>query len=68
MIGANKIAAARRIPECHFYFRFSDGVFYWRFNEEELKTFEKGRGGRSDREGIEESDYFYIPINNLSKL
>ena len=45
-----------------FFFRFSDGVSYIKYNKDLFATFEKNKGGRCDRGHLESNDYVYIPL------
>ena len=46
-----------------FFFRFSDGVSYIKYDKDIFGTFETSRGGRSDRGYVESNDYVFIPMN-----
>jgi hypothetical protein len=70
MVGLNKIKYALKKPNkaSYFVFEFTDGLYYWELNKDELDTFEIRLGGTMKRGEIEEKDYVYIPIEKLVKL
>jgi hypothetical protein len=63
MVGNNKlIYASQSEKECYFLFNFKDGLFYWKYNEDDIN---KGlvkikSGGRCDRGKIEINQYAFI--------
>jgi hypothetical protein len=70
MVGKNKIDYAKHTtrPVC-FVFSFTDGLYYWKYNESDIGenvTFRKG--GRFDRGRAEVSDYAYIKTSVLEKI
>ena len=71
MIGFNKIEKAILCsPEycIYFVFQFKDGLFYWKFNMNELQSFEIKQGGRTDRGTAEISKYLFIPVKILKNI
>jgi hypothetical protein len=68
MIGINKINYAKANPEREYYFVFSftDGLYYWKYNDEDKLNYRKG--GRYDRGYNEIKDYAFIPINLLKNI
>ena len=63
MVGMNKINYALKSKKMsYFVFEFTNGLYYWILNKEELKTFEIKKGGTTKRGEIEEKDYLYILI------
>ena len=68
MIGLNKINYAKENPDKEFYFVFvfNDGLYYWKYNNEDKLNYRKG--GRFDRGYNEIKDYCYIPINLLKNI
>jgi hypothetical protein len=68
MIGYNKIKKASEINEdVYFFFCFTDGLFYYKYNKND--QFEIRKGGRYDRiRSGEIKDYVYIPISLLTKV
>tara|TARA_R110000765_G_scaffold244996_4_gene347195 strand:+ start:907 stop:1320 length:414 start_codon:yes stop_codon:yes gene_type:complete len=69
MVGMNKIKKARQLIEddnlIYFCFNFTDGLYYWLYTEN--IGIEK-KGGRWDRGKQEIKDYFYLPIEYLTKI
>jgi len=68
MIGMNKIEFAKANPdkECYFCFLFTDGLYYWKYNEDDKLNYRSG--GRFDRGYNEIKQYAYIPINLLKNI
>jgi hypothetical protein len=65
MIGINKINfASKSDKEVYFAFQFTDNLYYWKYDKDELLNFRGG--GRSDRGKNEYKQYCYIPIKLLS--
>jgi hypothetical protein len=64
MVGYNKIKKATDNSKTYlFCFKFYDGLFYHIYNPE--VTYEIKKGGRTDRNCIEISDYLFIPVKDL---
>ena len=67
MVGYNKILKAKRKEkkgyEIYFYFLFTDGLYKWKYVDDEILCVMKG--GRVDRGCYEIKDYAYIPIKYL---
>jgi hypothetical protein len=68
MIGINKINYAKLNPNKEFYFVFSftNGLYYWKYNDEDELNYRKG--GRYDRGYNEIKDYAFIPIKLLKNI
>jgi hypothetical protein len=71
MIGSNKIDFAKKSDKpTYFCFSFTDGLFCWKYDEEEAADAISYRdGGRNDR-GVDETkpNYAYIKCEYLKKL
>ena len=75
MIGQNKVLRARLKGEEHhtcgfkylyrFYFIFTDGLYYWDYNDNEYTI---RKGGRTDRGQNEIKDYCFIKHEHLKLL
>jgi len=50
----------------YFYFNFTDGLYRWKYDPVEVKTFRCDKGGRCDRGRREINNYCYIPVKNLA--
>ena len=69
MVGRNKMDYCDgKDKDFYFCFSFLDGLYYWKYNKEELHKIRFNRGGRSDRGRYEMNDYAFIPIEMLSKI
>lgn len=71
MVGHNKIQFAMNTNKTIiFCFLFTDGLFYYKFNKDDVinKKLRMASGGRCDRGVNEYKDYYYIPINILTKI
>ena len=69
MIGLNKLNYSKsKGKDTYFFFKFDDGLFYWKYNTQEEGRLRFGRGGRYDRGRVEENNYFYIPTDLLTKI
>ena len=72
MIGYNKIEFAQK--NCNknviFCFSFTDGLYYYKFNKEDLvnNKLRIDNGGRCDRGFQEYKQYCYIPIKMLKPI
>ena len=67
MVGFNKILKANKENrDVYFYFNFTDGLYRWKYDPEQVNTFAQGKGGRSDRGCVEMNTYTYIPVKNLT--
>ena len=68
MVGYNKIEYAHKFPDktIYFCFKFTDGLYYYKYNKDDNLEF--NLGGRRDRGRDEIKDYCYIPIKYLVKL
>jgi hypothetical protein len=72
MVGKNKLDACNKTSKhAYFVFSFTDGLYYWKYNENDLTngnvTFR--RGGRNDRGKPEWKDnYAYINTQILIKI
>ena len=71
MIGYNKIEFAQSTNKIIiFCFSFTDGLYYYKFNKEDLinNNLRIDEGGRCDRGRNEYKQYCYIPIKLLSPI
>jgi hypothetical protein len=71
LISASKINFCKKQnKETYFIFVFTDDIYYIKYDDKLFKTFDIKPFKRSDR--IDHTDklqnYYYIPIENLSKL
>ena len=68
MIGLNKIKYAQANPDKEFYFvfAFTDGLYYYKYNPDDILNYRKG--GRVDRGYNEIKEYAYIPIFLLTYI
>jgi hypothetical protein len=68
MIGLNKIEFAKANPDKEYYFcfLFTDGLYYWKYNEDDKLNYRSG--GRFDRGYNEIKQYAYIPISLLKNI
>lgn len=59
MFGKNKLDAAKLIKdkEIYFFFKLTDGLYYWKYKEGEYKI---AKGGRKDRGRSEIKDCIFI--------
>jgi hypothetical protein len=71
MVGKNKFDFAEKLENksVYFCFSFTDGLFYWKYDKEQLAliTFKKG-GFRNPSGRWEIKDYAFIPINLLVNI
>jgi hypothetical protein len=71
MVSKNKIDYAGKAERPVFFcFSFTDGLYYWKYNEEDIsKGYVKFRtGGRNDRGRPEYNDYAFINTAILNKI
>jgi hypothetical protein len=71
MIGKNKIDFAEKSDRpCYFCFSFTDGLYFWKYNKEDIENgnVEFRIGGRNDRGKEEYKDYAFIKTNILEKI
>lgn len=71
MIGKDKLDFAKLNDKykTYFIFNFTDGVWFWEYDELEAELVVNfGLGGRKDRGMDEIKEYAYIPNNILTKL
>jgi len=70
LLGKNKIDYADTCTKpVYFCFKFSDGLFYWKYDKEEIgKNIAFRQGGRCDRGKPEWKEYAYINTSILSKI
>ena len=67
MVGYNKLVAADKSNKVVlFFFKFTDGLYYHKYNP--LIEYTIQTGGRCDRGRPEYKKYCYIPINFLNLL
>ena len=69
MIPASKIRYCDgKNKEFYFCFNFQDGLYYWKYDLNEIDKLRYGRGGRFDRSRIEINDYAFIPIDIMKRI
>ena len=71
MIGYNKIVKIKELNEkskIYFVFKFTDGIYYCRYNKKVKNNSVIKKGGRCDRGRPEYKQYLFIPINLLKKI
>jgi hypothetical protein len=71
MVGKNKFDLAEKLEDKNIYFCFSftDGLFYWKYNKDQLDLIKFRRGGYRNPSGRWEiKDYAFIPINLLVNI
>jgi hypothetical protein len=70
MIGLNKLEFAKKSEKpTYFCFSFTDGLYCWKYDEdEEADAISYREGGRNDRGKDETKPYAYIKCEYLKKL
>jgi hypothetical protein len=70
MIGVNKVKMAGKYPDrlTVFVFEYTDGVWYWVYDELEANDIIIRDGGRKDRGKDETKPYAFIPKRYLKKI
>ena len=70
VIKINKPKILCKTRSIYFFFKFIDGLYYWKFNKKDLTQLNYRIGGRSDRSNKynEKKLYSHIPINLLTKI
>jgi len=69
MIGKNKLDYCEdKDKDFYFCFDFTDGLYYWKYEKNDLEKFSYAKGGRFDRGRPELNNYAYIPIEMLMKI
>lgn len=72
MIGLNKIEKGLELIkkgfEIYLYFKFLDGIFYYKMNSKTEEECKISIGGRCDRGRKEYKKYCFISINKLKKI
>lgn len=70
IVGTNKVrlAEADSNKSYYFVFRFTDGVFYIKYNKTLFAKFKKGKCERTDRGKSEVMEVLHIPIANLIRI
>ena len=71
MIGETKLKyAEKRGTPTYFVFNFQDGLYYWKYNKEDIEGGKVGirEGGRFDRGRVEKGSYAFIPKDLLIKI
>jgi len=66
MVGVNKLESVG--DNFIFLFKFTDGLFYIKYEKEIFDKFRRGKGGRYDRGRPEIKDYLFIPKERLTKI
>lgn len=71
MIGYNKIEKIKELnkkSKIYFVFKFTDGIYYCRYNKKIKNNSIIKKGGRCDRGRPEFKKYLFIPINLLKQI
>jgi len=70
MVSQSKIKWANEYYPADFYFafKFTDGLFYIKYDSGLFATFEVAQAGRFDRGRPELNQYCFIPVNHLVPL
>jgi hypothetical protein len=71
MVGENKLAFAKTsTKDIYFVFSFTDGLYYWKYNEEDIinDLVKIREGGRGDRGSNEYKSYAFIQNKLLEKV
>ena len=70
MIGMNKLNYCQKTTkDVYFCFAFTDGLYYWKHNDDEYRdALEIRKGGRTDRGFDETKEYAYIKSSFLKKV
>lgn len=70
IVGKNKIDYADKCgKDVYFVFDFSDGLFYWKYNREEIgERVKSGLCGRVDRGKREIKEYCFIDVELLVEI
>lgn len=64
IVGKNKLDYAKTCgKDVFFFFQFTDGLYYWKYNDED--NIKIAKGGRCDRGKLEFKEYGYIDIELL---
>lgn len=69
-VGTNKVKYASEHPEKEFYFcfRFTDGLYYSKYDKEVYSKFKKSKCKREDRGKVEIMEVLNIPISYLCRI
>jgi len=70
IVGKNKIDYADKCnKDVYFVFNFSDGLFYWKYDREEIgKRVKTGLCGRVDRGKREIKEYCFVDVELLIEI
>jgi len=68
MVPYSKILKIEEGNTYYFAFKFTDGLYYIKYEKDLFDTFEIKVGGRNDRGIPEYNDYVYIPVELLLPL
>ena len=69
MIPLNKIEYCKMTTkDVFFFFQFTDGLFYWKYSNDDFEKCRFDKGGRVDRSRIEIKPYCFIPYDLLTQL
>lgn len=68
MVSHSKILKIEEGNTYYFAFKFTDGLYYIKYEKELFDTFEIKIGGRNDRGIPEYEDYVYIPVELLTPI
>jgi len=70
IVGSNKVMQALKYykenKEVYFFFAYPNGLFYWKFNPDELSFFNFNDFHRKDTN--ERGNYLFIPIGSLIQV
>jgi hypothetical protein len=68
MVGLDKFKYLAPHQTALFIFNFTDGIYYYEYNQNSILAFEIRLGGRTNRGCVEQKEYVYIPITQLNKM
>lgn len=69
MIPRNKIEHCKSVnKDVYFFFKFDDGLFYWKYCALDLDKLRFNDAGRVDRDRVEIKPYCFIPYDLLTPI
>ena len=63
-----KIAEKNPMNAYYFVFKYTDGIYYIKYDKDRFASYEVRQGGRFDRGCPELNQYIYIPVTDLVQL